>query len=167
MNHCFSRRRQVKVDQIFVHENYASTDSKANDIALLRLGEILFPVLCKSFSLNISTSNWGSQRSNPTHPVQNIVLTFHNFSCMAVFSDERVDLSLFSPVCLPTKSSSFEGNVGHIYGGLDRCLIVKKHTFCRLGVNRTAKCSQTPGSSGNELSFEKQRIAGYLGFVCL
>lgn len=86
---------------------------------------------------------------------------------MAVFSDERVDLSLFSPVCLPTKSSSFEGNVGHIYGGLDRCLIVKKHTFCRLGVNRTAKCSQTPGSSGNELSFEKQRIAGYLGFVCL
>ena len=48
---------------------------------------------------------------------------------MAVFSDERVDLSLFSPVCLPTKSSSFEGNVGHIYGGLDTCLIVKKKTL--------------------------------------
>ena len=86
---------------------------------------------------------------------------------MAVFSDERVDLSLFSPVCLPTKSSSFEGNVGHIYGGLDTCLIVKKDTFCRLGVNRRAKFSQTPESSGNELSFEKQRIAGYLGFMCL
>ena len=45
---------------------------------------------------------------------------------MSVFSDERVDLSLFSPVCLPTKSSSFEGNVGHIYGGLDTYLIGKK-----------------------------------------
>ena len=209
-SHCFSPRRQVRVDQIFVHENYTSTGSKANDIALLRLGEILFPVLGKSFPLNISklgTLIWEIQ----THPsctkysfdiwqllffklfgsggsylttfskfVQ-ICLSFcsierkcnvYNFrckgwhlftityeicmlykdlfnpsltllmqcnlSCIALFSEERVDLSLFSPVCLPTKSRSFEGNVGHIYGGLDTCLIVKKHTFCRLGVNRRA-----------------------------
>ena len=32
-------RQQIQVDEIFVHENYTVTGSKANDIALLRLGE--------------------------------------------------------------------------------------------------------------------------------
>ena len=32
-------RKEVKVDEIFVHENYTITGSKANDIALLRLGD--------------------------------------------------------------------------------------------------------------------------------
>ena len=31
-------RQQIQVDEIFVHENYTVTGSKANDIALLRLG---------------------------------------------------------------------------------------------------------------------------------
>ena len=51
-------RRQIKVDKIFVHENYTATGSKANDIALLRLGdnnhtsekqELLDIKLCKLF----------------------------------------------------------------------------------------------------------------------
>ncbi len=32
-------RKQIAVDEIFVHENYTSTGEKVNDIALLRLGE--------------------------------------------------------------------------------------------------------------------------------
>ena len=34
-------RKRVSVDGIFVHENYTATGSKANDIALLRLGHTL------------------------------------------------------------------------------------------------------------------------------
>ena len=33
------------------------------------------------------------------------------------FSEERVDLSVFSPACLPSKSGSFVGQEGHVYGG--------------------------------------------------
>ena len=36
-NICY--RKQVRVDEIFVHENFTTTGSKVNDIALLRLGE--------------------------------------------------------------------------------------------------------------------------------
>ena len=32
-------RKQVGVDEIFVHENFTTSGSKANDIALLRLGD--------------------------------------------------------------------------------------------------------------------------------
>ena len=32
-------RKQIPVDEIFVHENFTSTGDKANDIALIRLGE--------------------------------------------------------------------------------------------------------------------------------
>ena len=35
----FVYRKQVRVDEIFLHENFTTTDNKANDIALLRLGE--------------------------------------------------------------------------------------------------------------------------------
>ena len=38
-NHNICYRKQVRVDEIFVHENFTTTGSKANDIALLRLGE--------------------------------------------------------------------------------------------------------------------------------
>ena len=36
-NICY--RKQVRVDEIFVHENFTTTGSKANDLALLRLGD--------------------------------------------------------------------------------------------------------------------------------
>ena len=32
-------RKQIPVDEIFVHENFTTSGDKANDIALLRLGE--------------------------------------------------------------------------------------------------------------------------------
>ena len=32
-------RKKVRVDEIFLHENFFTTGSKANDIALLRLGK--------------------------------------------------------------------------------------------------------------------------------
>ena len=32
-------RKKVRVDEIFLHENFITTGSKANDIALLRLGK--------------------------------------------------------------------------------------------------------------------------------
>ena len=35
----FVYRTQVRVDEIFLHENFTTTDNKANDIALLRLGK--------------------------------------------------------------------------------------------------------------------------------
>ena len=44
----FVLRRQIKVDEIFVHENYTAIGSKANDIALLRLGESKVWVRCAS-----------------------------------------------------------------------------------------------------------------------
>ena len=34
----FFSRKQILVDEIFVHENYSTSGDKANDIALLRLG---------------------------------------------------------------------------------------------------------------------------------
>ena len=53
-------RKQVGVDEIFVHENYTNTGSKENDVALLRLGNVSlknspkmiwsFPM--RAFSLN-------------------------------------------------------------------------------------------------------------------
>ena len=36
-NICY--RKQIRVDEIFLHENFTTTDNKANDIALLRLGK--------------------------------------------------------------------------------------------------------------------------------
>ena len=35
----FFSRKQIVVDDIFVHENFTTTGEKVNDIALLRLGE--------------------------------------------------------------------------------------------------------------------------------
>ena len=35
----FFFRKEVRVDKIFVHENYTITGSNANDITLLRLGD--------------------------------------------------------------------------------------------------------------------------------
>ena len=35
----FFSRKQITVDEIFVHENFTTTGEKVNDIALLRLGE--------------------------------------------------------------------------------------------------------------------------------
>ena len=32
------------------------------------------------------------------------------------FSEERVDLSVFSPACLPSSGASFVGQEGHVYG---------------------------------------------------
>ena len=45
----FFPRKQIKVDEIFVHENYTSSGSKTNDIALLRLGDI--PALASHLTL--------------------------------------------------------------------------------------------------------------------
>ena len=33
------------------------------------------------------------------------------------FSEERLDLSVFSPACLPNISASLVGQEGHVYGG--------------------------------------------------
>ena len=33
------------------------------------------------------------------------------------FSEDRVDLSVFSPACLPNNSASFVDQEGHVYGG--------------------------------------------------
>ena len=30
--------------------------------------------------------------------------------------EERVDLSVFNPICLPTYDASFEDKTGHVYG---------------------------------------------------
>ena len=35
----FFSRKQIVVDEIFVHENFTTTGEKVNDIAVLRLGE--------------------------------------------------------------------------------------------------------------------------------
>ena len=37
----FFSRKQIQVDEIFVHENYTTTGDKVNDIALLRLGNLI------------------------------------------------------------------------------------------------------------------------------
>ena len=38
------------------------------------------------------------------------------------FSEDRVDLSVFSPACLPSNSASLVGQEGHIYGGQHKLL---------------------------------------------
>ena len=51
----FFPRRQIKVEEIFVHENYtAASSSKANDIALLRLGDIHLSI-SRSYDLAYSS----------------------------------------------------------------------------------------------------------------
>ena len=35
------------------------------------------------------------------------------------FTEDRVDLSVFSPVCLPDKGASFVDQKGHVYGELE------------------------------------------------
>ena len=37
-------------------------------------------------------------------------------STQNLFSEDRVDLSVHSPVCLPDSSSDFVGQIGHVYG---------------------------------------------------
>ena len=32
------------------------------------------------------------------------------------YSEERVDLSVFSPACFPSSGASFVGQEGHVYG---------------------------------------------------
>ena len=38
------------------------------------------------------------------------------------FSEDRVDLSVFSPACLPSNSASLVGQEGHVYGGQHKSL---------------------------------------------
>ena len=40
-----------------------------------------------------------------------------------LFSEEQVDLSVFSPACLPSNSSSLVGQEGHVYGEQRKPLI--------------------------------------------
>ena len=93
------------MDRVLVHENF--TDS-VNDIALLRLGKEglsgdqpcekvkkltfvrFFPILFLTFPIK--------------HPIKNQL------------TENRVDLSVFSPACLPSNSSSLVGQEGHVYG---------------------------------------------------
>ena len=44
----FFSRKQIPVDEIFVHENYTTTGEKVNDIALLRLGNLIFRLISDS-----------------------------------------------------------------------------------------------------------------------
>ena len=43
--------------------------------------------------------------------------------CTTLFSEEQVDLSVFSPACLPSNSSSLVGQEGHVYGEQRKPLI--------------------------------------------
>ena len=87
-------RKKVKVVEMFVHENYTAIGSKANDIALLVLGN----KHCKSITL----------------------------TTLMPPPEERVDLSKFTPVCLPSGTISLTGNEGHIYG--EESLLLKSRT---------------------------------------
>ena len=73
----FCTRKQIKVSKIVVHEDFTSS---MNDIALLKLGEII-P---------------GFQHCNQ-------------------FTEDRVNLSEFSPACLPRSGDDFFEK-GYIYG---------------------------------------------------
>ena len=42
-------------------------------------------------------------------------MSFDNFTTISL-SGERVDLSTFSPVCIPTEINSIDQGLGHIYG---------------------------------------------------
>ena len=84
-----STRRQIRVDKVLVHENF--TDS-GNDIALLRLGK-------KGLSGDRIT-----------------VILILTYPFNNQLTEERVDLSVFSPVCLPGIGESFFGQNGTVYG---------------------------------------------------
>ena len=90
-------RKKVRVDEIFLHENFTTTGSKANDIALLRLGKNSYQP--KRIWDLICLDHFQRRR---------LFLSFH--------SEERVDLSTFPPACLPTKEYNPEGKDGHVYG---------------------------------------------------
>ena len=49
---CFSRK-QIQVDEIFVHESFTKTGDKVNDIALLRLGNSIFRMIFDSTGLRM------------------------------------------------------------------------------------------------------------------
>ena len=79
-------RRQIRVSKIIVHENF--TDS-ITDLAILKLGK-----------KNLS--------GDPFYKKTNA----RDFQ----FTEERVDLSVVSPACLPDIGESFLGQDGHVYG---------------------------------------------------
>ena len=51
---------------------------------------------------------------------------------IAIFSEERVDLFKYSPVCLPIESDNFEQSEAYIYGGFGTfsLLVICFCSFC-------------------------------------
>ena len=97
-------RKQIPVDEIFVHKNYTATGAKVNDIALLRLGD--------------------STRS--------LQLPFDTLTTI-LLSGERVNLSIFSPVCLPTEMNIIDQGHGHIFGRFSSSEEIFMGYFFRMG----------------------------------
>ena len=63
-------RKKIPVDEIFVHENYTTTGDKVNDIALLRLGNLIFRLIFGSTRFNISRhlTTFDDQEKESTSP---------------------------------------------------------------------------------------------------
>ena len=103
---------------MFVHENFSDF---SHDIALLRLGKgddyeydslksIHYNFIPVPQYLNIMISTL----TPPRRPN-------HSFNCMSStpktsISEERVDLSIFTPICLPMENQNFVNEEGHVYG---------------------------------------------------
>ena len=106
---------------MFVHENFSDF---SHDIALLRLGKGDRYDSLKSIHYNfIPVPQYlNTMISTLTPPLQ--FRTAKPFFQLHVnpldpdtsISEERVDLSIFTPICLPMENQNFVNEEGHVYG---------------------------------------------------
>ena len=52
-------RKEIEVDEIFVHENYETNGSKGDDIALLRLSKNILNILENSLKKTFESFRYG------------------------------------------------------------------------------------------------------------
>ena len=64
----------------------------------------------------IQTTHWSLRFEGKHFSITDIACISEVISFLYI-KEERVNLSSFSPVCLPSERHSFEDEVGHIYGG--------------------------------------------------
>ena len=103
-------RQHIRVSKVVVHENFSSS---MNDIALLKLGEE-----SHDFVGNLHLAVLDKLKMRGKVAVGYLLAFVCNLIHIS-YSEDRADLSVFSPVCLPSSANaSMVGEKGHVYGRL-------------------------------------------------
>ena len=83
-----SCRTQIKVDAIFVHEKYTVTGSRANDIALLRLGDNFVSILSWMYEEDTRVSYISKSKAAKANSYPKMPKAF----CLSFFLTKDIDI---------------------------------------------------------------------------